>query len=609
MPEPIKGNARYMGGLDGLRALAVLAVIAYHLNLRWAPGGFLGVVVFFVLSGYLITDQLVAKWDQRGRMDFRDFWLRRARRLLPAMLILLIAVVAWTTFFDHNLLAKLRGDVVAALLYISNWWFIFHNVSYFDKFGLPSPLNNLWSLAVEEQFYLIWPLLLYLGLRFVKQRGLLILLTILIAIDSALLMAVLYEPGADPSRVYYGTDTRMFSLLIGAALALVWPSRKLSKKVPRQARVILDLTGTAGLIAVLYMVWKTNQFDPSLYRGGMVVISIATAVLVAVLAHPVSYLAKMFSWKPLRWIGVRSYGIYLWHYPVIVLTTPAVNTGGTDILRCTLQIAASIGLAALSWRYIEDPIRHGAIKKLWTQLRSHGWRWSRLSIISRIAIGCAFLIFGISCVGMAAPSPDKPEHAKVTSVNTTDKPASTDEKKPPKPKKNTGKKQEGQQKPAPVEQEQSVTAIGDSVLIDAAPYLENQLPGIVISAHIGRQMSEGEAVVDRLKSKGKLGDCVIIELGTNGPFTETQLKSLVNSIGRDRQIVLVNTRVSRPWENAVNAALQKAASDFANIKLVNWYEASAGKNSYFAPDGVHLNPEGAEQYASLVANVVNKVGK
>ncbi len=358
-----------MPGLDGLRALAVLGVIAYHLQLGFAPGGLLGVDVFFVLSGYLITDLLVTEWQESGGIGLRDFWLRRARRLFPALFIMLIVVVDWVTLYDHAQLAALRYDMVASMAYVSNWWFIFHQVSYFASFGPPSPFGHLWSLAVEGQFYLLWPLLLLFGLRYIPHRGLLAGLTLAGAAASALAMAVLYHPGSDPSRVYYGTDTRAFALLIGAALALVWPGQKLSGEVSPLGRLGIDLAGCAGLIIVLAMMWRTNQYETFLYRGGLLLLSAAAAILVAALAHPASRLGRALGWEPLRWLGERSYGIYLWHYPVIVLTSPVVNTSGVNVVRAALQVAASIALAALSWRFVEEPIRHGALQKLWVMMR------------------------------------------------------------------------------------------------------------------------------------------------------------------------------------------------------------------------------------------------
>lgn len=348
MSKPLQEH-RYMSGLDGLRAFAVMAVVLYHLNIDWAPGGLLGVGIFFVLSGYLITDILASQWERHQRFDLIDFWMRRARRLLPAVFAMVILVVLWCLVVDHSRLPALVGDVPAALLYVSNWWFIFHKVSYFESFGPASPLGHLWSLAVEEQFYLIWPLLLALGLKFLPKRINLAGWILSLAAISALLMAVLYEPGSDPSRVYYGTDTRIFALLIGASLAIVWPSAKLKARVSNQARTVLDVVGVGTLFLLGWMIWHTNEYQPFLYRGGMVLIAIITALLIAVLAHPASRLAIVLGCKPLRWLGKRSYGLYLWHFPVITLSTSQVSTTEPSIIKSMIQVGVSLLFAELSW--------------------------------------------------------------------------------------------------------------------------------------------------------------------------------------------------------------------------------------------------------------------
>ncbi|MDR5599512.1 acyltransferase family protein [Paenibacillus larvae] len=380
MPEPSKGNRRFMSGLDGLRALAVLAVIIYHLNPDWLPGGFFGVGMFFVLSGYLVTDLLMARRIQTGSFCLKDFWVSRIRRLVPAVLVMLTTVVAWITLTDPSRLVSLRGDVVSTMLYAKNWWLIFHQVSYFESFGPPSPFLHLWSLAVEGQFYLVWPLLLAVMIRLKFRRIYLLGVLTTGIVLSALLMGLYYEPGTDPSRVYYGTDTRVFALLIGALLAILWPSRRLSDKISASARRILDITGTVSLGLLLYLLWSVGEYDPFVYRGGLLILSAVTAVLIAVLAHPAPRLGKWLSWKPLTWIGVRSYGIYLWHYPVIILTNPVVNTNGFNAGRAVLQVTASILLAALSWRYIEEPIRRGALRRAWGKIRSKEWNWNRVPV-------------------------------------------------------------------------------------------------------------------------------------------------------------------------------------------------------------------------------------
>jgi peptidoglycan/LPS O-acetylase OafA/YrhL len=412
MPKPTRPGQRYMPGLDGLRAVAVLAVIAYHEQFGWALGGLLGVGVFFTLSGYLITSLLLSQWGADSRLHLRDFWMARARRLLPALFVMLAVVTAWVTIADRSRLSGLRGAVAAAATYSSNWYAIVQQQSYFARFAPAGPLDHLWSLAVEEQFYLIWPGLLLVGLFFLRGRrtsavAWLALPTLGLAAASAGLMAALYQPGPDPTRVYEGTDTRAAGLLIGAALAMFLAARRRpsaaaqpaavqaaavqsagaqpaaapgaarsappSPPVPaRWRRVLLDVGGVAGLAGIGLMVWRTGQYSPFLYRGGLVVLSMATLGVVAAVACPGTLVGAALGWGPLRWIGARSYGIYLWHYPVIVLTTPL--NAGENLGRAAAQIGASVVLAALSWRFIEEPVRHGAIGRAWTRARAAGWR-------------------------------------------------------------------------------------------------------------------------------------------------------------------------------------------------------------------------------------------
>jgi peptidoglycan/LPS O-acetylase OafA/YrhL len=410
VPKPVGSSQRYMPGLDGLRAIAVIAVIAYHLEPDLIPGGLLGVGVFFTLSGYLITDLLLGQRDATGNLKLGDFWMRRARRLLPALFLMLAVVVAWVTLLDRSQLPSLRGDVLAAVAYVSNWWNIVREASYFARFGPPPPLDHLWSLAVEEQFYLIWPWLLLLGLRFLPGRYTLALATLAGAAASAVAMAVIYEPGIDPTRVYEGTDTRAFGLLVGAALAMVWPSRRLSaERITRRGRLILDGIGVAGLVVMVFLILRTSEYSPSLYKGGIVLLTVATTMTVATLVHPASWLGVAVGWLPLRWIGVRSYGIYLWHYPIIVLTAPGVRQQASFGLQ-VMQVVATVAVAALSWQFFEEPIRRGAIGRMWGQARSRlrsreeaPW-WSLLprrpfvtGVVSIVVVG----VLAVDCAGLS----------------------------------------------------------------------------------------------------------------------------------------------------------------------------------------------------------------
>ena len=367
-------------GLDGLRGLAVIAVIAFHEQLSAFPGGFLGVDVFFVLSGYLITDLLTAHWNQHGRLDLRGFWARRARRLLPALAVLLVAVTAATAVIEPAQLAALRSALLAAVTYSSNWWQALAHQSYFARFGPPPPLQHLWSLAIEEQFYLVWPLLLIVILKTCRSRHLRAGLAWSGAALSALAMALVYVPGADPSRVYYGTDTHASALFIGSALALTWPLRRLGPlgglEAPGRDRTrIPDALGLAG-IAVL--AWAMGHFagtDRVLYPAGLLVTALAAGGVVLAAASP-----GLVSWalgrSVLRWIGVRSYGIYLWHWPVIALATAAFPRQRPADWIWLPEAAISVGLAAASWRWVEEPIIRNGFR---TTVRARaGWssgRW------------------------------------------------------------------------------------------------------------------------------------------------------------------------------------------------------------------------------------------
>ncbi|MDX6333171.1 MAG: hypothetical protein QOG05_511 [Streptosporangiaceae bacterium] len=404
MPEPVRSSQRYMPGLDGLRALAVLAVIAYHEQFGWAPGGLLGVGVFFTLSGYLITDLLLGQWARSGGLNLGDFWLRRARRLLPAVFVMLAVVTAWVTVVSPSRLASLRGAVGGAATYSSNWYYIYTHNSYFARFAPPGPFDHLWSLAVEEQFYLVWPWLLLVGVYLLRGRRAtavrwLALPTLALAAGSAVGMLMLYHPGYDPTRIYEGSDTRACGLLIGAALAMVWPSRR-TARTALWTRVVMDGAGFAGLAVIGLMIWRVGQYSAFTYQGGLVLLSVATAGVVAAAACPGSLVGAALGWKPLRWIGVRSYGIYLWHYPVIILTSPA--NSAENLPRAALQVGASIGIAALSWRFVEEPIRRGALGRAWKRMRSRtAWQAPSAGVSSWAAVTGGAMVVALACAGLS----------------------------------------------------------------------------------------------------------------------------------------------------------------------------------------------------------------
>jgi peptidoglycan/LPS O-acetylase OafA/YrhL len=364
MPRPAGSEMKYLPGLDGMRAIAVAAIVGYHLGAPWLPGGLLGVGVFFTLSGYLITTILLTTWDRRGDLDLRNFWLRRARRLLPALIMVLIVVLVATPVLDREVLPERGIEALVALTAVSNWTTIASDVSYAQPFSNPGPLDHLWPLAVEEQFYLLWPLLLLLLFKTLRGRlERMALVTLVLATVSFLLMLLLAAAGFENLHAYQGTEAGAGGLLIGAALAMVWPTQ-LAAKLSENRRHIMDLLGVGALAIIVAMFVLTDEHSRWLSLGGLLLLSLATAVLVAAAVHPASVVGPVLGVLPLRWIGERSYGIYLWHLPVVAFLPQGV-LAAHPLLRAGGQLALIILLSALSWAVLENPIRrHGLLGAL-----------------------------------------------------------------------------------------------------------------------------------------------------------------------------------------------------------------------------------------------------
>ncbi|WP_217581479.1 acyltransferase family protein [Lysinibacillus sp. GbtcB16] len=622
-------NHRYIPGLDGIRALAVLAVIAYHFNFSWARGGFLGVDIFFVLSGYLITSTMLPLKGNQLTVSLKKFWIGRFRRLLPAAYVMIITSFVWAMLFHKELLHTLRGDALSSIFYSSNWWFIFHKLSYFDSFGSPSPLKNLWSLAIEEQFYVIWPLLLMIGLYVVKKQSKLAKIVFFGAICSALLMAILYQPGADPSRVYYGTDTRCFELLIGCWLALIWPmkrlsSQKLSTSHMKKLNAISFISFTIFLVSIMYV----DEFQTFLYRGGMFLFCLNAAVLIACVCHPVSILGRILAWKPLCWIGSRSYGIYLWHYPVMVLGTPIHEIGNPSYWRIALQLVLIVTIAECSYRFIEMPIRK---EGFWAYYRTYfvfnKKKWGSLTFsrkVSTVMVPLFLLVFFTGITGVVGEGQQSSKDSYPTAIKINgDEPTANPIKEPDKTNDNPSPSKEEEvtdvpniETPKPEENEtnvvpekedtyQNILAIGDSVMIDIATSLHKVFPNITIDGKIGRQVSQAVKLAPNYASFNQSNNAIIIQLGTNGYFTNDQIDTLLAAFA-NADIYLVNTRVPRSWEGKVNASLHQKSEEHENITLIDWHAAALNHPEYFAPDGVHLEKKGVEVLTNLIQQSINK---
>lgn len=592
-PAPARPKSRYIPALDGLRAFAVLAVIAYHMGMDWAPGGLLGVTIFFVLSGYLITSLLVIEFQGTGRIDLPQFWLRRIRRLFPAIVFSVVGIAVLCTIFNHALLTKLRPDVLPSLLFFNNWWQILQNVSYFDALGAPSPVTHFWSLAIEEQFYLVWPVLLFILMKFGVKKRTLCIMTLALAIASAVDMAVLFDPQGDPSRVYYGTDTRAFSLLIGALLAFVWPSNQLgsteSVNIASSTRRILDAVGIVAFIGLILMVWLVDGFSPFLYRGGLVLCSLLTAVVIAVMVHPASILGKFWSLPPFIWIGKRSYGIYLWHYPLLLLIVPQNGFGVTWWI-LLLALAAIFLVSAFSYTFVENPIRHGAIGQLLSDIRERRttlkeWVSSHVvpviasAVLVLVAIGGLIFVPNTSALEGGDLLKDQTAHV---AGPTQEQLASQNESQP----------------------KLDVLLIGDSVSVRSVPYFQEAFPYGAIDSAVSRQLIAGKEVYQTYAEQGIVGDVVVFALGTNGMFTNEQLDDLIETVGSDKKIWFINTRCPDSWMEDVNAALQSAADRYGNVQIIDWNGLSASHEDWFDGDGTHLTEEAAQIYVNMIKDAI-----
>jgi peptidoglycan/LPS O-acetylase OafA/YrhL len=615
-PAPRLG---YIPALDGLRAVAVIAVLLYHGGQAWMPGGFLGVDVFFVISGYLITCLLLADFQQHGRAGLKRFWIRRARRLLPALFAMLFVVSLYAILFLPDVLDQLRGEVLSALFYVENWFLIFRNLSYFQSTGRPPLLQHVWSLAVEEQFYLIWPLVLAFGLAvWGKSRRKLLIAILIAVVASTVEMAVLYHPYTDPSRVYYGTDTRAAALLLGAALAFVWAPWRLVGKTGRNAAIMLDVAAVLSGIVLLWMFLSVGEFDPALYRGGFLVAAMVSAVLIAATVHPASRLTPwLLGFSVFRWIGVRSYGIYLWHWPVFMVTRPHSDVPLTGWALLALRLALTFGIAAVSYRFLEEPIRHGAIERRWALYRDATGETRRrmTTMVGAIAVatgvGLAVVFVGFVGGGAASAPAGFPTAAAVVLNPGT---ATTTTVAGQTPVSTTVGAVTPTTVPAPTTAPATVTAIGDSVMLGASDALKGAIDSAFggdvtrVDAKESRQFAAGVDVVQWYHDNGLLGSDVVVQLGTNGEINPADFDRMMNILSGAKRVVIVNAHVDRPWEAQVNDEMAAGVKRYKNAVLLDWNGYGAAHPEFFYDDGIHLRPAGAQAYAQLVAKSLEASG-
>ena len=649
----------YLPGLDGMRALAVVAVMVYHANPDWLPGGYLGVEVFFVISGYLITLLLISEKERTSTVDMKQFWFRRARRLLPALFTMLIALTIWTSLFEREALGKLRGDVIAALLYVSNWYQIWTGAGYTaaNEFA---PLRHLWSLAVEEQFYVVWPLVMFALLRGGSRRiADVSRWLVLAALGVTIVTALVYTSGpigtpeVTPDAYwsvfgreiskfdwsYLGTFSRAAGLLLGAAFAMVWRPVAVMRGPLRTKGRLLDLVALIGLLALAAMVWwmwliGPDGGNPVLFRGGFLLCAIATLMMVAAVTHGRAVTSKVLSIPVLLWIGTRSYGLYLYHWPIYQIIR---NIAGVHLKfhEFALAMIATGIITELSYRFIETPIRKGTLGASLSRIRRSPVSGPRTALYGIGAAVVALTLFaGFSL--MTAPVEENEvrqtldEGAEFTCDVVSDPTCSGADVNDPSAATGPPAATDGATAPAdatdpsgsavvpPVVVETTTTttapavpiaqfALGDSVMLGAAGELANRQ--YTVDAKESRQFSDGVAIVEQLSADGRLGEVVVVHLGTNGNINSDDMTAMMNAMADVPQVLLLTIDVDRDWTDANNARIIDAASGYPNASVLYWADlADACPGDCYQNDGFHLRPDGQVYYAALIDGALQAPG-
>ena len=608
---------RYITGLDGIRAIAVIMVLAYHLKLALFKSGFLGVTVFFVLSGYLITGILISEVEEEGTIDLKNFWLRRIRRLVPAVMSMAVVIIFVSAVVNRIIFTKGCKDFLASVLGFNNWWQIFNKVSYFEAAGVPSPFTHCWSLAIETQFYLIYPLILLGIYKLVKSRGegrakrglLFAGVTLLLALISVILMIVLFDPQKDASRVYYGTDTRAFSLLFGALLAILWEYRMVPRRLSASVNMVL---GSVSFAVLLVMTIAINGSSNFWYRGGQFFGTILTVLMVYAVSGRKTCLSRFLSNPVLKWIGDRSYSIYLWHYPIILLISKGLKASWWITL---IEIVLSVVLAELSYRFIETPIRHGIIGEYLNILRSRPKsrqeKKRQVQVARRsLKVIAGTFVLTVSLILCMIFVPKK---------NALD----TLQKREAKAKE-TGKMTEEQlakQKANGSESDDTICTadltddeileglnlllIGDSIAVDVTDDFYEMFPNSVSDTKIGRITSLGKQVLDSYIDEKKWeGEGVIFASLSNSPING-ELEDIREKIGKDMPLFLTTVRIPHEtFEEESNSKIKKFVEENDHTYLIDWYAAREGHDEYFDADDTHLLPAGAKAYAKCIKEAV-----
>ena len=608
-------KSKYLPSIDSLRALAVLAVIIYHVDVNYLPGGFLGVDLFFVLSGYLISSLIIKEFRKTGTVNLYNFYIRRARRLLPAVYFMITVGLVVMVLFNEVLLRKSHLDAIFGYIYSSNWWYIFHKLDYFDSFGAQSPFKHLWSLAIEEQFYMIFPLLFLLvngkkkskdGTYKLNKNFLYVVLGLILV---SLIAHILLFDINNISRIYFGTDTRAFSLLVGVVGAILYPMERLHSKVTPQQNMIYSVVSLASIATLITVMVYTSEYNTWLYRGGFLLVAILGLIVIISSGKQHTLMSKLLSFKPIVFIGKISYSLYLWHFPILVLTTPVSEIGNPNIFFVILRIVLTFAVAIVSYVFVETPIRKLGFKNyinvIFKKLKKRPRKSRKVyaGIVGLVSVLFLMGIFGKSVPFISTAFVKEMETNKETQfVNNgnnkdNNKEKSSDSNKDNKDNKD--KKDNKEDKNNSDKKYSSVLVMGDSLTVDIGEKFQELYPGAVIDGKIGRQLY---VAVEEARSYSKYNNensAVIFQLGTNGPFTESQIEELVKEFDK-ADIYFVNIKVPRAWEKTVNAALKETQEKHSNVKIIDWYSVANSTKDLFEPDRVHLNQTGIAEMVTLI---------
>ena len=575
---------RYIPAIDGLRAVAVIAVMLYHLGVSWIPGGFLGVDLFFVISGYVITRLLLDSIQRSGGLDLRAFYKSRLRRLLPPLAFMIVTTTLFIGVWAPDTIKRLLTDTPFALTGIMNWWLVFEQQDYFESIGRPPLLQHTWSLAVEAQFYLIWPLILLLVLRQLGRRVIpAAALTIAIGSGIALLLVSLRIDSSSSqsvSHVYFGTDTHSIGLFLGAALAVNWIPQNLKMDIAKRAQDVIDAIGVFGFLGILTCFLFIDESNPTLYKIAFPLAGIFGCAIIMSIVHPASRFAPLLQGKAILWIGERSYAIYLWHWIVFQVTRPSVDLAGASWALYALRVLIVFALADISLRWVELPFRNGYIES-WFRGMKYRTKKVRVRQKTTLALSIISVLLATSLVSANAIAISDRNLAKLKLEIASGAEVQTQISNPA----------------------DGLWVVGDSVILGIRHELSGRRDVGLINAHVVRQAPELIEVLNKDKAR-MAGAPIIVNMGNNNRLAETEVVSIFEAIKDQPQIIVVNTAVPREWKDENNSLIAQVAASYQNVKIVDWNKISEGHPEYFAPDGVHLVPTGIAVYVDAILTVL-----